>query len=93
MEPANLELIEQPLPYWDIEGMARLRQKVVTPVFADEAARELHHIKQIIDLQAADGPVHQDAEGRWPAEVPALAGVGAPFRDGSDVRMHAGVWT
>jgi len=53
--PANLELIEQPLPYWDIEGMARLRQKVVTPVFADEAARELHHIKQIIDLQAADG--------------------------------------
>ena len=55
MEPANLELIEQPLPYWDIEGMARLRQKVVTPVFADEAARELHHIKQIIDLQAADG--------------------------------------
>jgi L-alanine-DL-glutamate epimerase-like enolase superfamily enzyme len=55
LEPANLELIEQPLPYWDIEGMARLRQKVSTPVFADESARDLHHIKQIIDLQAADG--------------------------------------
>src|SRR5882757_6582601 len=55
LESANLELIEQPLPYWDIEGMARLRQKVATPVFADEAARDLHHIKQIIDLQAADG--------------------------------------
>jgi L-alanine-DL-glutamate epimerase-like enolase superfamily enzyme len=55
LEPANLELIEQPLPYWDIEGMARLRQKVATPIFADESARDLHHIKQIIDLQAADG--------------------------------------
>jgi len=30
LELANLELIEQPLPYWDIEGMARLRQKVGT---------------------------------------------------------------
>jgi len=55
LEPANLELIEQPLPYWDIEGMARLRQKVGTPIFADESARELHHIQQIINLKAADG--------------------------------------
>lgn len=51
----NLELIEQPLPYWDIEGMARLRQKVSTPVWADESARELHQIKEIIDRRAADG--------------------------------------
>jgi len=55
MEPANLELIEQPLPYWDIEGMARLRQKVSTLIFADESARDLHHIMQIINLKAADG--------------------------------------
>ena len=40
LEPANLELIEQPLPYWDLEGMARLRQKVSTPIFADESARD-----------------------------------------------------
>ncbi len=51
----NLELIEQPLPYWDIEGMGRLRQKVGTPVWADESARELHQIKEIIDRRAADG--------------------------------------
>ncbi len=51
----NLELIEQPLPYWDIEGMARLRGKVSTPVWADESARELHQIKEIIDRRAADG--------------------------------------
>lgn len=51
----DLELIEQPLPYWDIEGMARLRQKVGTPIFADESARELQHLKEIIDRRAADG--------------------------------------
>lgn len=51
----NLELIEQPLPYWDIEGMARLRQKVATPIFADESARELQQLQQIIERKAADG--------------------------------------
>jgi L-alanine-DL-glutamate epimerase-like enolase superfamily enzyme len=51
----NLELIEQPLPYWDIEGMGRLRQKVSTPIWADESARELQQIKEIIDRRAADG--------------------------------------
>lgn len=55
LEPVNLALIEQPLPYWDIEGMARLRQKVGTPIFADESARDLHHLKEIIDRRAADG--------------------------------------
>ena len=54
-ENVNLELIEQPLAYWDIEGMGRLREKVDTPIFADESARELHHIKEIIERRAADG--------------------------------------
>ncbi len=55
LDPLNLELIEQPLPYWDIEGLARLRGQVRTPIYADEAAQELHHIKEIIDRRAADG--------------------------------------
>jgi len=54
-ENVNLELIEQPLAYWDIEGMGRLREKVDTPIFADESARELHHLKEIIERRAADG--------------------------------------
>jgi L-Ala-D/L-Glu epimerase / N-acetyl-D-glutamate racemase len=55
MERANLELIEQPLPYWDLDGMARLRLRVGTQIYADESARELHHLKEIIDKKAADG--------------------------------------
>lgn len=55
LDPLELELIEQPLPHWDIEGMARLRSQVRTPIYADESAQELHHIKDIIDRRAADG--------------------------------------
>ena len=31
IDSCELELIEQPLPHWDIEGLARLRQQVRTP--------------------------------------------------------------
>ncbi|MGP4086240.1 mandelate racemase/muconate lactonizing enzyme family protein [Streptomyces sp. KR55] len=55
LDKYNLECVEQPLPHWDIEGMARLRGKIGTPVFADESAQELHHLKEIIDRRAADG--------------------------------------
>lgn len=55
LEPYNLECVEQPLPWWDIEGMARLRQKIGTPVYADESAQELHHLREIIERRAADG--------------------------------------
>ncbi len=55
LDACELELIEQPLPHWDIEGMARLRGQVRTPIYADESAQELHHIKEIIYRRAADG--------------------------------------
>ncbi|KWR87817.1 mandelate racemase/muconate lactonizing enzyme family protein [Cupriavidus sp. IDO] len=55
IDSAGLDLIEQPLPYWDIEGMARLRAQVQTPIYADESAQELHHLKEIIDRRASDG--------------------------------------
>jgi L-alanine-DL-glutamate epimerase-like enolase superfamily enzyme len=55
LDPCGLDLIEQPLPHWDIEGMARLRAQVRTPIYADESAQELHHIKEIVDRRAADG--------------------------------------
>ncbi|NLY64723.1 MAG: mandelate racemase [Alcaligenaceae bacterium] len=55
LDSCGLDLIEQPLPYWDIEGMARLRAQVKTPIYADESAQELHHLKEIIDRRASDG--------------------------------------
>jgi L-alanine-DL-glutamate epimerase-like enolase superfamily enzyme len=55
MEKYNLAMVEQPLPWWDVDGMARLRDKIGTPVFADEAATELKHLLEIIQKNAADG--------------------------------------
>ena len=55
LDSVGLDLIEQPLPHWDIEGMARLRGQVKTPIYADESAQELYHLKEIIDRRASDG--------------------------------------
>lgn len=55
LEEFKLSKIEQPLPAWDIDGMARLRGKVNTPIYADESAQELHHLMEIITRGAADG--------------------------------------
>lgn len=55
LEPYDMWFIEQPLPHWDIDGMARLRNKVGTPIYADESAQELSDVQEIIRKDAADG--------------------------------------
>ena len=55
MEKYNLFLVEQPVPRWDYEGMARLRRKIDIPVFADEAAVELSDLRRLITMDAVDG--------------------------------------
>ena len=55
LEKYSLAMVEQPVPWWDIDGMARLRAKVGIPVFADEAAIELKNLMEIIAKNAADG--------------------------------------
>ncbi len=54
MEPCDLELVEQPLPRWDLEGMARLRARIPAPVVADEALRTVHDARRILETGAAD---------------------------------------
>jgi L-alanine-DL-glutamate epimerase-like enolase superfamily enzyme len=55
LEKYNVAMVEQPVPWWDIDGMARLRAKTSIPVFADEAAIELKNLMEIIQKNAADG--------------------------------------
>ena len=52
---SNVYLSEQPVPRWDIDGLARLRKKVDVPIFPDEAAAEPHDIVKLIEREAADG--------------------------------------
>ena len=51
----DIYLSEQPVPRWDIDGLARLRRKVDVPIFPDEAAAEPHDLVKLIERDAADG--------------------------------------
>jgi L-alanine-DL-glutamate epimerase-like enolase superfamily enzyme len=51
----DISIAEQPVPWWDIDGLARLRRKVDIPIFADESAAELSDITRIVAKDAADG--------------------------------------
>lgn len=46
--------IEQPVPAWDIKGMARIAHAVETPIMADESLFTLSDAQAIIELEAAD---------------------------------------
>lgn len=49
-----IELVEQPVPAADIEGLARVRAEVATPVMADEAVWSADDARRIVEAGAAD---------------------------------------
>ena len=51
----DLFLAEQPVPWWDMDGLARLRRKVDVPIFADESAKELSDLLKLLQRDAVDG--------------------------------------
>lgn len=54
MERYDLELVEQPLPRWDLDGMAFVRQKVDTPLMADESLHSVQDALALVQRQACD---------------------------------------
>jgi muconate cycloisomerase len=54
MEESNLELVEQPLPAHDLEGMAEVRRSIRVPLMADESIRNPRSAMQVIRHRAAD---------------------------------------
>ncbi|QTD42756.1 mandelate racemase/muconate lactonizing enzyme family protein [Sporosarcina sp. Te-1] len=54
MEPLRIEAVEQPLPYWNIEGHAYIRNKVMTPIMADESVHSPQDALKIVKQDAAD---------------------------------------
>lgn len=55
VEQYHLTYVEQPLPWWDINGLAMLRKQVRVPIFADESAVELSQVQECIAKKAVDG--------------------------------------
>jgi L-Ala-D/L-Glu epimerase / N-acetyl-D-glutamate racemase len=50
----GLELLEQPVAAWDLQGMAHVRRSVDTLIEADEACYTIHDALQIVRHEAAD---------------------------------------
>ena len=50
----GLELLEQPVAAWDVQGMAQVRRSVDTLIEADEACYTIHDAMQIVRHEAAD---------------------------------------
>lgn len=53
LEEAGIELIEQPLPAWNVAGMARLADRLRVPLMADESVRTPQDAARIIGEHAA----------------------------------------
>lgn len=50
----GLELLEQPVAAWNLQGMADVRGSVDTPIEADESCYSIHDAMQIVRHEAAD---------------------------------------
>ena len=54
MEAYNIEFCEQPVKYWDLGGMRRVRNNVGIPIMADETVHTPHNLIDVIRQEAAD---------------------------------------
>lgn len=54
MESLGIEFFEQPVPYWNIEGLTKIREAISIPVSVDESLLTIHDAHRIIREGAAD---------------------------------------
>lgn len=50
----DIRAVEQPVPWWDLDGMAKVAAALHIPVIADESAWTAHDVYQIAQRKAAD---------------------------------------
>ena len=54
LEDCNLQLLEQPIPGWDLKGMAHIRNNIGIPLMADESLWTQQDAIRIAEYRAAD---------------------------------------
>ncbi len=54
LEDCNLQLLEQPIPAWDLKGMAHIRNNIGIPLMADESVWTPQDVIRISEYGAAD---------------------------------------
>jgi L-alanine-DL-glutamate epimerase-like enolase superfamily enzyme len=72
-----LELVEQPVPAWDVEGLKYVREHVETPVAADESARSPVEAARIAAQHAADVVNIKVMKAGGPLQAARIAAIAA----------------
>jgi L-alanine-DL-glutamate epimerase-like enolase superfamily enzyme len=54
VEDCRIEVVEQPLPAWDLKASAELRRRVAMPIMLDEGVHSAHDVIRIYEAGAAD---------------------------------------
>lgn len=72
LEPLDIETAEQPLPIWDIDGMAALARAVAMPLMADESVTTAHSLLEIIRGRAASSAQTKIAKNGGIHRIPPL---------------------
>lgn len=54
LEAHDLDWVEQPVPHWDVAGLARVRSKVDAKIAADQAAYTMQQLRHVLEAGAAD---------------------------------------
>ena len=54
LEEFNLYKYEQPIPYWDVDGLANLRKNLNIPICAHESSTSIYGLLEVIKKNAAD---------------------------------------
>lgn len=54
LEPFRPTFMEQPLPKWDVEGMAQIAAAIDTPIMADESVFSPQDALRVVQARAAD---------------------------------------
>jgi len=103
MEECDLELVEQPLPACDLDGMAEVRRSIGVPLMADESVRNPRSAMQVILRGAADiANVYVTEAGGLSnaakifamceaAGMPCMIGSMPEFGIGTAAQIHLGV--
>jgi muconate cycloisomerase len=103
MEENALELVEQPLPAYDLRGMAEVRQSIGVPLMADESIRSPRWAMDVIRAGAADiANVYVTEAGGLlnasrifgmceAAGMPCMIGSMPEFGIGTAAQIHLGV--
>ena len=54
LQPYNLQYVEQPMPDYDLEGLAALRRAVEVPIATDESCSSVERVLEMIKRESCD---------------------------------------